>query len=71
MTPFTDDDLKRLKDACANEKWGGSMQALLARLEAAEQCCESAIRYEHVQDELWQKLLNEDYSKWRKAAGRG
>jgi hypothetical protein len=38
---FTDEDLKRLKDAAKSERWEGSLVALIARLEAAERVCES------------------------------
>ena len=47
MTPFSDDDLKRLKDHCLEPHIGADVldfyriEALLARLEAAEKVCKS------------------------------
>ena len=40
---FSDEDLKRLKDAAKSERWEGSLVALIARLEAAETVCQILI----------------------------
>ena len=68
MNVFTDDDLKMMKETClffaANEETqNGYIDALLARLEAAENC----IPYHECQDDLstcphlgaWRKLKGE------------
>lgn len=74
MTPFTDDDLKRLKkEIKANKDYpdNGDLLALLARLEAAEaiagyicHCDQNTIDLS--QDCPCPKL----HEEWRKAAGK-
>ena len=69
MTPFTDDDLKRLKehlmgDCWRSDEWADArklMPALLARLEAAEKL----VAWEWENGDYQQLLRN-----WRKAAGK-
>ena len=66
MTPFTDEDLKTLKEDCENQKqsiqWTIPMLvALLARLEAAEDHC----KFHHCHCEG----CDYSYLGWRKAKG--
>ena len=73
---FTDEDLKRLKDH--TEECIGSeittavpakrMKALLARLKAAEKCCQWMAERDHIISAFrsaWEPL-----DEWRKAAGK-
>lgn len=72
---FTDDDLKQLKNNFrTNETWymdlqSEQMEALLARLEAAEhiiELCDGGDANRHHASENYQKA----YEIWRKAAGK-
>lgn len=76
MKPFTDEDLKRLKKAVAEQPpfWediiltedGGErfyLQALIARLEAAEEFINKSFMPVEYED-------YPDYKEWRKAAGK-
>jgi len=78
MTPFTDEDLKRLKeqtDEAVENRWNYprwiQIQALLARLEAAEACID-----DHRGDclaDIGKKCscgYQEKLDAWRKAAGK-
>jgi len=70
MTPFTDDDLKLLKD-CADYKGPlldqfHKLPALLSRLEAAEEVASYAKDYAP----KGIKLLDAAIEKWRKACGK-
>lgn len=72
MTPFTDEDLRRLKeDLITFRKPGtspysdyGAIKNLLARLEAAEEIVDQASDAEP----NWENYPC--YKKWRKAAGK-
>lgn len=77
MSPFTDDDLKRLKEelTCAlrlDDKYAyplqvshPTLQALLARLEAAEWVCDGLENRSDTPDYMKYRL-----KLWRKAAGK-
>lgn len=75
-TKFTDDDLKRLKafrlqgyhtwTAFEQNEIVDLVDALLARLEAAEMCCQFMWISEHPIDDS----SNDAYKAWRKAAGK-
>jgi hypothetical protein len=74
---FTDDDLKRLKESLHKTDDGcneycrppcGELDALLARLEAAEEVCMAA-NETVITGELFTQLDNA-YNAWRKAAGK-
>lgn len=62
---FTDDDLKRLKEETkGDEEPPWYLEALLARLEAAERCI---LRTTQDEEGL---IESEDYTAWRQAAGK-
>ena len=72
---FSDEDLKRLKEldaaASIHDKYGNeeirkAIPALLARLEAAEMCCQFMWISEHPIDDS----ATDAYKAWRKAAGK-
>jgi hypothetical protein len=66
MTPFTDDDLARIRGGCTlsaaeyGNKDAEDILALIARLEAAEMVCQS----------LWETMDMGKLEAWRKAAGK-
>ncbi len=68
MTPFTDDDMKKLKTMVLNcEAFYGitpplSLSALIARLEAAETCLTECNEYYGLEDLA-------SYITWRKSKG--
>ena len=73
VPPFTDDDLKRLKEgikAAIPMKPIGmyivEMEALLTRLEAAERVCNTLLLVRDAASEEIQK----HYRVWRRAAGK-
>jgi hypothetical protein len=83
LMPFTDDDLKRLKEDMSRPFWAISqdnVKALLARLEAAE----AMIEYTHDDEDCPKTFtaipekdrkpcqcgLDEKYEAWRKACGK-
>ena len=69
QTPFTDDDLKRLKDSgpsplSSRELKAKDFWALLSRLEAAEKICDDLLK--HGLTFRWHDAME----AWRKAAGK-
>lgn len=65
MSPFTDEDVKRLKEfwnqdfpTQGEEDMGNDVLALIARLEAAERCIESLC------------VDEADMAAWKKACGK-
>jgi hypothetical protein len=60
---FTDEDLKRLKE-WAKDGWSPNIEALLARLEAAEMVIKKSWQ---VRDTV---NLEDERQVWRKAAGK-
>lgn len=78
MTPFTDDDLKRLQEEMGTieqERWIrgetnlAPLEALIARLEAAETFVEIAMRLDCVDSALARQAIDAG-NAWRKAAGK-
>ena len=85
---FTDDDLKRLKEQLPRGKWTqhltqDSLEALIARLEAAEKGIENALISAKMQAESPDNLIDfggeraemeealmRNFQPWRKAAGK-
>ena len=73
---FTDDDLKRLKESYNNgpHNTGGmtvvltpELQALLARLEAAEW---ALLRFHSISEDIRTEGMREALKVWREAAGK-
>lgn len=80
MTPFTDEDLKRLKkdldatrrvdhmfDNPIGEERFQTISALIARMEAAERVCDTARNRHHSLS--WPEMFKA-IEAWRKAAGK-
>lgn len=78
MTPFTDDDLKRLKDRVNDPNGADGLHDifavdilhLLARLEAAEVVIQRALQYKHPLHGNCRCNNCKPVEIWRKAAGK-
>jgi hypothetical protein len=78
MTPFTDADLKRLKEVlempCTDlpqvtehfREYERLIWPLIARLEAAEKVCDEVIGLRHIDPEIMNPIIG----AWRQVAGK-